>query len=103
TLGQKPFRITRRQVLESLFMLVKSRRDIRPVGEDVQNLIKTAQETAQLIASRFDIDGTGVNSHESTGENTAAADRKIGADEAEGSNFDCDLAGAVERIGNLDE
>src|SRR6266702_4685801 len=90
-------------MLQSLLVLVKSCRDTGPVCKCVENAVETAQETAQLITGRFDFDGTGVNRHKATGENTAATHREIRADEAEGTNFDRDLAGAVQRIGDLDQ
>src|SRR5205814_5696593 len=83
TFGQQPLGIPRRKVLKGLLVMFGPDWNSGPVSEQIQNPIKAAQKTTQLIARRFDLDGSGVNGHEPPGEETAATYRKICADEAE--------------------
>ena len=87
TFGQQPLGIPRRKVLKGLLVMFGPDRNSGPVCEQIQNPIKTAQKTAQLIARSFDLDGSGVNGHEPPGEETAATYRKICADEAESTQL----------------
>src|SRR6266699_3909135 len=57
TVGQQPLGIPGWKVLKGLLVMFGPDRNSGPVSEQIQNPIKTAEKTAQLIARSFNLDG----------------------------------------------
>src|SRR5262245_50288198 len=77
TLCQQSFRVTFGQTLQSLFMLLDTGWNSRPIGEEVENLVKQEQEIPQLVACSLNFDRSSMNRHKPAGEDSASANSKV--------------------------
>src|SRR5262249_30221384 len=84
-------------------VLVSTGGNSGPIREKIQNWVEQEKEIPELIAGGFDLDCSGVNCHETAGENSASTDREVRTDETECTDFDGNLARSVQRIRDLDQ